>query len=178
MAYGIVYNGQRNIYWVHMDIRQTDYENYWVDSNANVYSTWHGYFKRMEPRIDTDGYYRVNLTINGLQKRAAVHRLFAIAFIPNPNNLPQIDHINRVRTDNRIENLRWVTCSQNHYNRTTRISDEVKKEIYYLVTEKGYTQKAIVKLFGVSKGTVYNIVTRDKAKWCEGTTIPRRWLME
>ena len=44
------------------------------------------------------------------------HRLIAIQFIPNPNNLPQVDHINHDRTDYHLSNLRWVSLSQNHYN--------------------------------------------------------------
>ena len=47
------------------------------------------------------------------------HRIIALQFIPNPNNLPYIDHINRIRTDNRIENLHWVNNSTNQRNRTS-----------------------------------------------------------
>lgn len=53
-------------------------------------------------------------------KRQAVHRLVALAFIPNPLGLPEIDHINRNRQDNRIENLRWASKSLNAVNRQER----------------------------------------------------------
>lgn len=46
------------------------------------------------------------------------HRIIAQQFIPNPDNLTQVDHINRIKTDNRIENLRWVSNSENNKNRT------------------------------------------------------------
>ena len=46
-----------------------------------------------------------------------VHRLIAQTFIPNPNNLPEVDHINNNRTDNNYKNLRWVTRSTNNFNR-------------------------------------------------------------
>ena len=47
------------------------------------------------------------------------HAIIAKQFIPNPNNLPYVDHINRIKTDNRIDNLRFVSCSDNNKNKTS-----------------------------------------------------------
>lgn len=58
-------------------------------------------------------YHHVTLSKNNRHNRARVHRLVAQTFIPNPDNLDCVDHINNVKTDNRAENLRWCTHAQN-----------------------------------------------------------------
>ena len=69
--------------------------------------------------ISAYGYAMVSLCKNGKKKHFQVHRLVAIAFIPNPENKPEIDHINTIPLDNRICNLRWVTRSENQNNPLT-----------------------------------------------------------
>ena len=64
--------------------------------------------------LDKDGYCRVGLHKDGVQKNVFVHRLVAYAFIPNPNGLPEINHINECKTDNRIDNLEWCTREYNN----------------------------------------------------------------
>ena len=66
------------------------------------------------------GYIYVNLHKNGIQKGYKVHRLVAEAFIPNPDNKPCVDHINTIKDDNRVDNLRWVTYEENMNNPTTK----------------------------------------------------------
>ena len=66
------------------------------------------------------GYLIVMLCKEGNNKNYAIHRLVAEAFIPNPDNKPQIDHINTIVDDNRVENLRWVTPKENSNNSLTR----------------------------------------------------------
>lgn len=58
-------------------------------------------------------YNKVTLSINGKERQYLVHRLVATAFIPNPDNKPEVNHINGDRFDNRVENLEWVTASEN-----------------------------------------------------------------
>lgn len=69
---------------------------------------------------NSKGYLRINLSKNSKIKQYFVHRLAAEAFIPNPNNLPFIDHINTIRDDNRAENLRWCTQKENCNNPISR----------------------------------------------------------
>lgn len=59
------------------------------------------------------GYCQVVLNKNGTKSRFQVHRLVATAFIPNPENKSQVNHINGNKVDNRLENLEWVTPSEN-----------------------------------------------------------------
>lgn len=79
-----------------------------------------------EPRLQTirigtnhGSYYYVRLSKNNVRKRYGLHRIIAQAFIPNPNNYPCIDHINRDSLDNRICNLRWCTHKMNMNNENT-----------------------------------------------------------
>lgn len=58
------------------------------------------------------GYRAINLTNPDGIKQFLIHRLVAMAFLPNPDNLPEIDHINRIEDDNRVENLRWANDYQ------------------------------------------------------------------
>ena len=67
-----------------------------------------------------NGYWAVRLYKNGTQTMYDVHRLVALAFISNPDNKEQVDHINRIKMDNRVENLRWATQSENIINTRTR----------------------------------------------------------
>ena len=72
--------------------------------------------KEIKPYTTYKGYLRLRLCKNGKGKQFQIHRLVAEAFIPNPENKPYIDHINTDRTDNRVENLRWVTNKENCNN--------------------------------------------------------------
>ena len=67
------------------------------------------------------GYYCFNIE----RKPRYFHRLLMIAFVPNPDNKPCIDHINRIRTDNRIENLRWATHQENQENKSIQSNNKL-----------------------------------------------------
>ena len=76
--------------------------------------------KVMKPASREDRYTVVSLCKGGKKKNCYVHRLVACAFIPNTDGKEEIDHINTIRTDNRVDNLRWATHKENNNNVLTR----------------------------------------------------------
>ena len=89
-------------------------EQYSVSRDGTVVKLSNG--KAMAQYTDKDGYLYVFLTVNKKRKKYRVHRLVAKAFIPNPENKPQVNHKSGVKTDNSIGNLEWVTASENQYH--------------------------------------------------------------
>lgn len=69
--------------------------------------------KCIKPRKTKQGYLRAHLSKNGRAKDLSIHRLVANAFIPNPDNLPQINHIDENKFNNSVENLAWCSLLQN-----------------------------------------------------------------
>lgn len=88
------------------------YPNYQISDLGRVWSKTSQ--KYMKPQKDTCGYLRVQLrAINGKAKTEKIHRLVALHFIDNPDDLPEVNHINHQRDDNRVENLEWVSHKEN-----------------------------------------------------------------
>lgn len=89
--------------------------NYSIDTEGNVYNDK---FNRILKGTDKrNEYLSVQLTINGKPKTLMVHRLVAETFLPNPNNYYIVDHIDRNKYNNKLENLRWVDQETNLQNR-------------------------------------------------------------
>ena len=94
-------------------VRIDDYPKYVIHCVGTILKIWKNKTTLRKPFKNKYGYMQVTLCKNGKQKWFSVHRLLAIAFIPNPQNKPFIDHINGIKHDNRLENLRWVTHQEN-----------------------------------------------------------------
>ena len=93
--------------------RITGFEDYGISEEGEIYS----YRLKRFLKIFLDrGYYRVNLTKDGKRYLKLLHRLLAETFIPNPNNLLFVDHVDRNTKNNSLSNLRWVTRQQNNMN--------------------------------------------------------------
>ena len=85
--------------------------HYSISSEGRVRNDETNKMKSMD--ATSDGYHKVDLYSNGKRTSVRVHRLVAEAFIPNPNELPQINHIDGNKENNNVKNLEWVNNSQN-----------------------------------------------------------------
>jgi hypothetical protein len=84
------------------------------------------------------GYLKINLPNGNKPKTIDIHRLVGLVFIPNPNNFKYLDHIDRNRLNNNVENLRWCSADDNNLNRT----DRKPTLIYCNVTNKFYVSSS------------------------------------
>ena len=98
-------------------------EYYEVNRSGSIRSKRRG--RLLHPATDRYGYEKIIFSINGERFNRTVHRVVATTFIPNPFNLPTVNHINEIKTDNRAENLEWVdmATNDNHGTRNQRMSN-------------------------------------------------------
>tara|TARA_R110000824_G_scaffold360843_1_gene548602 strand:- start:32 stop:472 length:441 start_codon:yes stop_codon:yes gene_type:complete len=95
--------------------------------------------------INSDGYVLVDLFNNGKRSNKKIHRLLAEHFIENPYNLKEVDHMNRIRNDNKLTNLRWVTHSQNNQNKSVNKNNKLGiKNICYHKQKNKYQYKKTI----------------------------------
>lgn len=113
----------------------------------------------LNQEVGETGYLRVGLCKNGKRTRYNAHRIIAKAFIPNPLNLPTINHKNGIRTDNRLENLEWNSYAQNNLH------------AWRALHKKSYN---CIKVRCIETGKEYNSITKaakeynkNKASLCQ-----------
>lgn len=113
-----------------------------------------------------NGYRRFNLRNPNGTFNCLIHRVVAQAFIPNPDNLPEVDHINRIPHDNRVENLRWCSDEIQNQNKGVQVNNKLgERNItfdggYYRVSMKRFGKRVIHKRFATLESA---IEARDEA---------------
>lgn len=127
----------------------------------------------LKPSINPSGYYFLNVSKNGVRKNSRVHRLVGKAFLPPDTGL-EINHINGIKTDNRIENLEWVTHSENgkHAYRigihakiigeahpSSKITNAQAEEIRAKYIPFKYTMKMLSREYGIDDSIISGIIT-------------------
>jgi hypothetical protein len=146
-----------------------NYPNYSITEDGKVINNK---FNRELKPITKDEYYQVNLSHKGKSKIFKIHRLVAIAFLGNKENKKQVNHINGIKNDNRLENLEWATGSENLLHAyklgLKTITDKQKKlyiELYskiVLDTQTGVfynSAKEAARLLGINKKTLYGYLS-------------------
>lgn len=90
-----------------------EFPNYEISNCGKVRRVWKKHTSLKKTRLSKFGYEIVHLSNNGVNKHRAVHRLVAIAFINNPDNKPEVNHIDGNKENNCVYNLEWVSRSEN-----------------------------------------------------------------
>jgi len=123
-----------------------NYENYSVSTFGQVRNNATG--KILKGNDNGHGHFKISLWKNGIEKQLQIHRLVALAFIPNPEDKPEVDHKNNDGTNNRIENLRWATRQENGRNiRIPSNNTSGVKGVYWCKSREKW--KASIKIDGI-----------------------------
>lgn len=158
------------------------YPDYEIGTQGTVRSLKFGKVKVLTPHPNTKGHLRVQLYIGGKKKIFLVHRLVAQAFIPNPDNKPEVNHINGIKTDNRVENLEWCTRAENvqhAYDTGLKVTVQGEESSSAKLTNEqarfirentdGLTCAELGEIFDVSQQTIIEIQLGNRYKTAGGT---------
>lgn len=151
-------------------------EYYSVSRDGDVRSNRRG--KLLTPRVSRGGYVTVHLSFDGEDLNALVHRLVAMAYLPNPENKPTVNHKDGNKRNNRADNLEWATYPENTQHafdtglivaqrgeeRWSAILDEAGVHDICKRLESGESVKSVSDCLGVNVKTISNINIGNKWK--------------
>ena len=154
--------------------------SYFITENGDVFHKRTKGYRKVICGIGKDGYNKVGLFKNGNRNFYRVHRLVAECYLSNPNNHQQVNHINGIKTDNRVENLEWVSQSENivhgyknklipsgeksHRSKLKKEDVDFIRKNYQYKSEK-YNSVTLGKMFGVGHAAILCIIKNKLWKY-------------
>lgn len=151
------------------------FENYQISNFGRVYSKHKGDIKALE--VNKKGYQAIRPYKKNVRKTFRIHRLVAELFIDNPENKPQVNHIDGNKLNNHYSNLEWCTNRENAIHAAknklfvvgsrspnSKLNEDDVKRMRDLYDNHGYGSTKLAKLFGINEKNAYNIVKRKAWK--------------
>jgi hypothetical protein len=127
----------------------------------------------LKPQKHRGGYRFVTLCKDGKTRTELIHRLVANAFLPNPEGKPQVNHKDGDKTNNAVDNLEWVTSSENGVHKCQVLglhrgskhgNAKVTEEIVLVIRASTETGVVLAKRYGVSRSVISEI--KNRKAWC------------
>lgn len=148
---------------------------YEVSNTGEVRSCFSGQWRTMKPHRTKGGYEDICLGVGANKKWLMVHRLVAMAFIPNPEGKTYVNHKDFNRLNNRAENLEWVTATENHRHsdragryprdtahKNTKLPQSEVEKLMIIAQREEYSQSVLARMFGLSRSRVGAIIRGDR----------------